>query len=258
MAGKRKIRSGSFKSKVAIAALREQETLVQLSSRFTVNSTQITVWKRQLLDGAASLFDSVGRPRKETKGEGGEVSVEALYEQIGRLKMELEWLKKKWEGLTERGESIEVLRSLIDGDSSELSVRRQCELLGLSRSSFYYEAATETEANLRLMRLIDEQYMETPFFGSRRMTEWLKKAGHVVNRKRTQRLMRLMDLEAIYPKPRLSLGNKEHRKFQYLLRGLAVNRVNQVWSTEITYVPMPRGFMYLVAVIDWHSRYVQS
>ena len=134
--------------------------------------------------------------------------------------------QKKWEGLTERGESIEVLRSLIDGDSSELSVRRQCELLGLSRSSFYYEAATETEANLRLMRLIDEQYMETPFFGSRRMTEWLKKAGHVVNRKRTQRLMRLMDLEAIYPKPRLSLGNKEHRKFQYLLRGLAVNRVH--------------------------------
>ena len=147
---------------------------------------------------------------------------------------------------------------MIDGDSSELSVRRQCELLGLSRSSFYYEAATETEANLRLMRLIDEQYMETPFFGSRRMTEWLKKAGHVVNRKRTQRLMRLMDLEAIYPKPRLSLGNKEHRKFQYLLRGLAVNRVNQVWSTDITYVPMPRGFMYLVAVIDWHSRYVLS
>ena len=108
------------------------------------------------------------------------------------------------------------------------------------------------------MRLIDEQYMETPFIGSRRMTEWLKKAGHVVNRKRTQRLMRLMDLEAIYPKPRLSLGNKEHRKFQYLLRGLAVNRVNQVWSTDITYVPMPRGFMYLVAVIDWHSRYVLS
>ena len=95
MAGKRKIRSGSFKAKVAIAALREQETLAQLSSRFTVNSTQITVWKRHLLDGAASLFDSVGRPRKETKGEGGEVSVEALYEQIGRLKMELEWLKKK-------------------------------------------------------------------------------------------------------------------------------------------------------------------
>ncbi len=150
------------------------------------------------------------------------------------------------------------MRSLIDVDSSQLSIRRQCELLGLSRSSLYYEAATETEANLCLMRLIDEQYLATPFFGSRRMTVWLKKAGHVVNRKRVQRLMHLMDLEAIYPKPRLSLANKEHRKFQYLLRGLSVNRVNQVWSTDITYVPMSRGFMYLVAVIDWHSRYVLS
>ena len=150
------------------------------------------------------------------------------------------------------------MRSLIDADSSQLSIRRQCELLGLNRSSLYYEAATETEANLCLMRLIDEQYLATPFFGSRRMTVWLKKTGHVVNRKRVQRLMHLMDLEAIYPKPRLSLANKEHRKFQYLLRGLCVNRVNQVWSTDITYVPMSRGFMYLVAVIDWHSRYVLS
>jgi putative transposase len=147
---------------------------------------------------------------------------------------------------------------MIDADSTQLSVRRQCELLGLSRSSLYYEPLSETETNLCLMRLIDEQYMVTPFYGSRRMTVWLTHAGHVVNRKRVQRLMQLMDLEAIYPKPRLTLANKEHRKFPYLLRGLSVNRVNQVWSTDITYVPMSRGFMYLVAVIDWHSRYVLS
>ena len=139
-----------------------------------------------------------------------------------------------------------------------MSVRRQCELLGLSRSTWYYEAAAETEANLCLMRLIDEQYLETPFYGSRRMTVWLLHEGHAVNRKRVRRLMQLMGLEAIYPKPRLSLANQEHRKFPYLLRGLSVNRVNQVWATDITYVPMPRGFMYLVAVIDWHSRYVLS
>ena len=153
---------------------------------------------------------------------------------------------------------MEVLRSLIDVDSTQLSVRRQCELLGLSRSTLYYAALAETETNLCLMRLIDEQYMTTPFYGSRRMTVWLTHEGHAVNRKRVQRLMQLMDLEAIYPKPRLSLANKEHRKFPYLLRGLSVNRVNQVWSTDITYVPMSRGFMYLVAVIDWHSRYVLS
>jgi len=147
---------------------------------------------------------------------------------------------------------------LVEGDSADLSIRRQCELLGLSRSALYYEAAQETEANLCLMRLIDEQYLATPFYGSRRMTVWLEHAGHVVNRKRVQRLMRLMVLEAIYPKPKLSAANSEHRKFPYLLRGVAVNRVNQVWATDITYVPLPRGFMYLVAVIDWHSRYVLS
>lgn len=250
MGTKRKSHSGSFKAKVAVAALREQETVAQLSSRYSVHSTQIHQWKRQLLEGAEGLFGTVGRPRK---GESDEVSVDELYEQIGRLKMELEWLKKKWEGLNERGESGEVLRSLIDEDSPTLSVRRQCELLGLGRSTLYYEAVSETEANLCLMRLIDEQYLATPFYGSRRMTVWLKHAGHAVNRKRVQRLMQLMGLEAIYPKPRLSQANKEHRKFPYLLRGLSVNRVNQVWATDITHVPMSRGFMYLVAVIDWHS-----
>ena len=150
------------------------------------------------------------------------------------------------------------MRSLIDADSAQLSVRRQCELLGLSRSSLYYEALAETETNLCLMRLIDEQYMATPFYGSRRMAVWLTHEGHAVNRKRVQRLMQLMDLEAIYPKPRLSLANKEHRKFPYLLRGLSVNRVNQVWSTDITYVPMKKGFMYLCAVIDIHTRYVMG
>ena len=153
---------------------------------------------------------------------------------------------------------MEVLRQLIDGETADLSVRRQCELLGLSRSTLYYEAVTETEANLCLMRLIDKQYLETPFYGSRRMTVWLQHAGHVVNRKRVQRLMRRMGLEAIYPKPRLSTANAEHRKFPYLLRGVEVNRVDQVWATDITYVPLSRGFMYLVAVIDWHSRYVLS
>lgn len=153
---------------------------------------------------------------------------------------------------------MEVLRRLIDVDSADLSVRRQCELLGLSRSTLYYEAVEETKANLCVMRLIDEQYLSTPFYGSRRMTVWLTHAGHAVNRKRVQRLMRVMGLEAIYPKPRLSEANAEHRKFPYLLRGLVVDRVNQVWATDITYIPMSRGFMYLVAVIDWHSRYVLS
>jgi putative transposase len=137
-------------------------------------------------------------------------------------------------------------------------VSQQCKLLGLSRSSYYYEPATETAANLALMELIDREYTAHPFRGSRGMTAWLRGQGHAVNRKRVQRLMRLMGLEAVYPKPKLSAGGVGHKVYPYLLRDVAIERVNQVWSTDITYIPMPNGFMYLTAVMDWHSRYVLS
>lgn len=137
-----------------------------------------------------------------------------------------------------------------------MSVRRQCQLLGLNRSGLYYRAAPETAENLRLMRLIDEQYTARPFYGSRRMAAWLLAQGEEVNRKRVQRLMRLMGLEAIYPKPRLSAAGRGHRVYPYLLRGVSIRRPDQVWSADITYVPLPAGFMYLAATIDWYSRYV--
>jgi putative transposase len=137
-----------------------------------------------------------------------------------------------------------------------LSVRRQCELLGLNRSSLYYGPAPGTPKDLRLMRLIDGQYTACPFYGSRRMTRWLTQRGEEVNRKRVQRLMRVMGLEAIYPRPRTSTAGKGHKVYPYLLRGVAIERADQVWSSDITYVPMTSGFMYLAAVIDWYSRYV--
>jgi putative transposase len=137
-----------------------------------------------------------------------------------------------------------------------LSIGRQCELLGLARSSFYYEPAAETPANLALMRLIDRRYTDCPFYGSRKMTIWLQGVGHAVNRKRVQRLMRRMGLEAVYPKPKLSAAGQGHKVFPYLLRGVTIQRVGQVWSTDITYIPLASGFMYLAAVIDWFSRYV--
>ncbi len=152
--------------------------------------------------------------------------------------------------------SCEHKRPLIEPGHPALSVRRQCGLLGLSRSSLYYEPGGEASEDLRLMRLIDEQYTARPFYGSRRMTVWLNEQAEEVNRKRVQRLMRVMGLEAIYPKPRLSLAGKGHRIYPYLLRGVKVEKPDQVWSTDITYVPMPSGFMYLAAVIDWFSRYV--
>ena len=154
--------------------------------------------------------------------------------------------------------SREAQCALVDWGHAELSIRRQCALLGLSRSTLYYRGVEESETNLCLMRLIDEQYLRTPFYGSRRMAVWLQGKGHGVNRKRVRRLMRLMGLEAIYPKPRLSRGAANHRIYPYLLRGLQVERPNQVWAADITYLPMSRGFMYLVAIVDWHSRYVLS
>jgi putative transposase len=148
------------------------------------------------------------------------------------------------------------LRLLVEPEHPELSLRRQCELLGLSRASLYYHPVPASPEDLRFMRLIDGQYTECPFYGSRRMTAWLERQGETVNRKRVQRLMRLMGLEAIYPKPRLSVPGQGHRIFPYLLRGVEIGRPDQVWSTDITYVPMAKGFMYLAAVIDWYSRYV--
>jgi putative transposase len=135
-------------------------------------------------------------------------------------------------------------------------MRRQCELLGLSRASLYYAAAPESAEDLRLMRLLDQEYTAHPFYGSRRMTAWLVGQGEAVNRKRVQRLMRVMGLEAIYPKPRLSVAGRGHKVFPYLLRDVAVERPDQVWSADITYVPLANGFMYLAATIDWYSRLV--
>jgi putative transposase len=137
-----------------------------------------------------------------------------------------------------------------------LTICRQCDLLGLNRSSFYYEPAQETAENLALMKLIDQQYTAHPEKGSRRMTVWLNDQGYEVNRKRVQRLMRLMGLEAVYPRPNLSKPAAGHKVFPYLLRGVKIERPNQVWSTDITYIPLLKGFMYLAAIIDWFSRYV--
>jgi putative transposase len=150
------------------------------------------------------------------------------------------------------------LRRLVDREHAEISVRRQCELLGVNRSGLYYEPVGESEENLTLMRLLDEQYTRTPFYGSRKMVEWLDTRGFRVNRKRVSRLMELMGIEAVYPKPKLSQRGEGHRVYPYLLRGLEVGRVNQVWSTDITYIRMAQGFVYLVAVMDWFSRYVLS
>jgi putative transposase len=139
-----------------------------------------------------------------------------------------------------------------------LTVSRQCELIDLGHSSFYYQPEEEDHYNLLLMRLLDEQFTRTPFYGLPKMTAWLRTQGHEVNPKRIRRLLRLMGLEAIYPKPRLSIPNQEHKHYPYLLRDLIIDRPDQVWAADITYIRLRHGFVYLVAIMDWYSRYVLS
>ena len=145
---------------------------------------------------------------------------------------------------------------MIDPADGRLSIARQCTLVSISRSSFYYEGKGESPLNLALMRLIDEQFLETPWYGSRQMARYLRRQGYCVGRKRVRRLMRLMGLCAIYQKPRTSDPHPDHRIYPYLLRGLIIDRPSQVWCSDITYIPMRRGFLYLVAIMDWASRRV--
>lgn len=152
---------------------------------------------------------------------------------------------------------VSARRGWVDRSDS-LPIRRQCRLAGLSRGFLYYEPARASELNLRVMRAIDEQFMRHPEFGSPRMHEWLLEQGFAVNRKRVERLMRIMGLQAITPGPHTSRPCPEHKIYPYLLRDIEIDRVNQVWSTDITYIPMARGFFYLTAVMDWHSRFILS
>jgi putative transposase len=153
-------------------------------------------------------------------------------------------------------ETVVGKRALIEPEHPELSLRRQCELVGLNRSSWYYQPARESPLNLLLMRLLDEQYTRTPFYGWPRMTTYLQDRGYPVNHKRVQRLLRKMGLVAVYPQPRTTLNNPEHRVYPYRLRDLVVTQPNQVWCADITYIRLTGGFMYLVAIMDWFSRYI--
>jgi putative transposase len=153
---------------------------------------------------------------------------------------------------------FETRRLMIEPDNRQISIVKQCNILGISRSGYYYSPRPESPENLRIMRMMDEQYLKTPFYGTRRMHAHINYQGYSVNIKRIRRLLRLMGLEAIYPKPNISKHQQGHKIYPYLLKGLSINKINQVWSSDITYIPMTSGFLYLVAIIDWFSRFVLS
>ncbi len=152
--------------------------------------------------------------------------------------------------------NLEERKEMIEPQSSVLSISTQCEMLSVSKSSFYYVPVGESDENLAIMRKLDEQYFSTPFYGALRLTAILILSGYKVNIKRVRRLMKLVNWQTIYREPRTTISDKTHYKFPYLLKGLKIEKCNQVWAMDITYIPMKKGFMYLTAIIDLHSRYV--
>jgi len=147
---------------------------------------------------------------------------------------------------------------MIIANDPKLSMTRQCDLLSVGRTTLYYHSKGESELNLTLMKMIDEQFLETPYYGARQMVRYLRRKSYNVGRKRVRRLMKKMGLHAIYQEPRTTIPHPEHTIYPYLLRNMTIDQPNQVWCTDITYIPMKKGFLYLVAIMDWHSRKVLS
>ncbi|WP_233129980.1 IS3 family transposase [Synechococcus sp. 1G10] len=231
-------------------AISGRRTLQEIAAAHAVHPIQVSQWKKQLLEGANELFT---RGKKTQAKDETQAKEAELFQQIGKLQMELEWLKKVSTALMP-GE----LRNLVDHDHSELTVSRQCELLGLPPSTLYYRPTPVRESTLRIMARIDALYLEDPCSGSRRMVDYLAREGIPISRDRVRNLMRRMGLRAIYQKPRTTVPGEPAERFPCLVDLNQITSVDQVWATDITYIPLQKGFLYLVAVVDLFSRHVLS
>uniref|UniRef100_UPI003F7B022D IS3 family transposase n=1 Tax=Acinetobacter pittii TaxID=48296 RepID=UPI003F7B022D len=239
----RRNHSNDFKAKVALAAIKAEKTLAELSAEFDVHQNQIIDWKNQLISASSQAFDQSKAPTEPP------IDLKKLHAKIGEQALEIDFL----EGVLKK--LVLQPQKLID-DSLQISVSKQAQLLKVSRGCYYYRPKPVSASDLKLMRCMDELHMQYPFAGSRMMRDLLNRQGHHIGRRHTRTLMKKMGINALYCKPNLSQANQAHRKYPYLLKGLAIQRSNQVWSTDITYIPMAKGFVYLCAVIDWHSRKV--
>ncbi len=244
----RRNHSPAFKAKVALAALKGDKTMSELATQFDVHPNQIKQWKDQLLDGVTDVFDDTPQASKEP-----EIDVTSLHAKIGQLTLENDFFSRS----ARQGRSVAERKEMTDR-SHRLSLARQADLLGISRSSLYYIPRPTSEEDLRLMRRIDELHMDYPFAGNRMMKGLLCQEGFATGRLHVATLMKQMGIEALYRRPNTSKPAPGHKIYPYLLSKLAVTRPNQVWATDITYIPMARGFVYLVAVVDWFSRKVLS
>ncbi|WP_333823008.1 IS3 family transposase [Pinisolibacter sp.] len=236
----------AFKAKVALAAIRGEKTLAELAQQYDVHANQITTWKSQLLDGAAGVFGAETRPDPETPP----IDLKALHAKIGELTLTNDFL-----GRSAREGRPSERKAMID-PAHELPISKQAEALGISRGSVYYVPKPVPAVDLAIMRRIDELHLNYPFAGSRMMAALLANQGVDVGRRHVRTLMKKMGIEAIYRKPNTSKPAVGHKIYPYLLRKLKVERPNQVWAADITYIPMAKGFVYLTAVVDWFTRRV--
>nr|WP_088505849.1 IS3 family transposase [Burkholderia ubonensis] len=239
----RRTHSAAFKAKVALAAVKGERTLAELAQQFDVHPNQITEWKRQLQERAADVFGAGGAPSNEPP-----VDLKSLHAKIGQLTLENGFFKRRARqgGIAERKEMIDRKHAL--------PISQQARLVGVARSSVYYRPQPVSEADQLLMRRIDELHMEFPFAGARMLARLLRREGHEVGRRRVRTLMKRMGVEALYCKPNTSRRNAQHKIWPYVLRGMKIDRANQVFALDTTYIPMARSFVYLTAVVDWASR----
>nr|WP_156782300.1 IS3 family transposase [Geosporobacter ferrireducens] len=237
------------KSKIIMELIQGEKTLSEICSTYEIHSNQILRWKKQFLDNMVNAFKGAD-DKAHKEQQQLEAEKEALLKKIGQLTIEVDWLKKNLAS----NKSVEERKNMLEPDFRKICIKRQCELLQINRTGTYYQPKPKDGSQILLMQLIDLIHMKHPYYGSRRMVEELKGLGYEVNCKRIQKYMRLMRLKIHYPGPNLSKRNRQHKIYPYLLRNVPITRVNQVWGVDLTYIPMPKGHMYLFVIIDWYSR----
>ncbi|MGH8531126.1 MAG: IS3 family transposase [Nevskiales bacterium] len=243
----RRNHSAAFKAKVALAAARGDKTMVELAEQFDLHANQITQWKAELLERAVEMFST---PAERAAQHGP--STADLQAKIGQLTMEIGFFRSRAQSRPRHERKAMICRD------EKMPMMRQCQILALPRSTAYYCPVPVPQADLALMRRMDALHLDFPFAGSRMLRDLLRLEDHTAGRKRVARLMRLMGIEALYRKRNTSRRHPAHAIFKYRLRGLTIDRPNQVWAMDITYLPMKRGFVYLAVVLDWATRRILS
>ena len=254
--GRGKSFSADFKTKVVLELLEGEQTINQISSKYDVTVKSIQTWKKQFLDNASLAFD-VGGATKAYKDEIEDLKEqnEQLAKALGKATVRADWAEGKLKSL-----DLSNKKTLIDSKHEQLTISEQCKLLNISRSSYYYEAEPFKEQDIKIMHKIDEIYTDASFYGYRRIHMQLKEYGFNIGVNRVLKYMNVLGIQAIFPKKKrlTSIKNHEHKIYPYLLKNIEINKPNQVWCGDITYIRTAKGFVYLAAVIDWYTKSVLS